>query len=254
MEQVGMSDRRVALVTGASTGIGRAICEAFGTLGWKIGLGSRKHDQRDEAAEGVRGAGGTAYSSVLDVTDPVSVDAWFDTCTSALGPVDIVVNNAGIAAPGHLDELSPDEHRRIIETDLYGPILVARRAIPAMRGRASDLVFVSSDVTSQPRPQLATYAAAKAGVEQLARTLALELEGTGIRSTIVRLGPTVTDFAADWDPTGFADLMTYWSRFGLTRRQGVLDPHDVADAIVRVVTLPHGVQVHEIDLHASDPF
>ena len=248
-----MTDARVVLVTGASSGIGRATAVAFGALGWSIGLGARGGERRDAVADSVRAAGGRACSAPLDVCDPASVDAWFETCEEAFGPPDALINNAGIAWPGPIDEVGPDEHRRILETDLLGPILAARRAIPAMRGRTSDLVFVSSDVTRAPRPQLASYAAAKAGLEQLARTLALELEGTGIRCTIVRVGPTVTEFAAEWDPSGFADLMSTWKRFGLTRRAGVLDPQEVADAIVRVVTLPPGVHVTEIEVHATEP-
>jgi len=247
-------DQRVALVTGASSGIGRAIGEAFGALGWSVGLGSRSDEQREDAAEAVRAAGGTPRPCPLDVSDPASVDEWFAACEEGLGSADVVVSNAGIAHPGALGELTPEELHQILATDLFGTILVARRAIQSMRGRISDLVFISSDVTRQPRPQLATYGAAKAGVELLARTLALELEGTGIRSTIVRVGPTTTNFAAKWDPTGFADLMANWGRFGLTRREGVLDPRDVAEAVVRVVTLPPGIHVPEIELHATEPY
>ena len=248
-----MTDPRVILVTGASSGIGRATAIAFGTLGWRVGLGARGDDRRDAAADEVRAAGGEACSARLDVRDPKSIDDWFDACEQSLGPPDALVNNAGVAAPGAIDDVGIDEHRHVIETDLLGPILTARRAIGVMRGRPSDLVFVSSDVTRAPRPRLASYAAAKAGVEQLARTLCLELEGTGIRSTIVRVGPTVTEFAADWDPSGLADLMATWKRFGFDRRTGLLDPREVADAIVRVVTLPPGVHAPEIELHATEP-
>ena len=248
-----MTDPRVVLVTGASSGIGRAVAVAFGALGWSVGLGARGDERRDTAADAVRDAGGRACSTPLDVTDPTSVDAWFDTCEAALGPVDALVSNAGIAIPGTIGEVDVDAHRRVLDTDLWGALLVARRGIRSMRGRPGDLVFMSSDVTRNPRPQLASYAAAKAGVEQLARTLSLELEGTGVRSTIVRVGPTVTEFASEWDPSGFADLMQTWKRFGLTRRQGLLSPEEVAEAVVRVVTLPPGIHAPEIDLHATEP-
>lgn len=248
-----MSEPRVILVTGASSGIGRAVAVAFGTLGWRVGLGARNDERRDLAADAVREAGGRTCAAPLDVTDPTSVDTWFDACEDALGPVDAIINNAGIAIPGAIDEVDPEDHRRVLDTDLWGALLVARRGVQTMRGRPSDLVFVSSDVTRHPRPQLSSYAAAKAGLEQLARTLALELEGTGIRSTIVRLGPTVTEFASEWDPTGFADLLRMWKRFGLTRREGVLTPEEVAEAVVRIVTLPAGMHVPEVELHATEP-
>ena len=248
-----MTEPRVVLVTGASSGIGRATAIAFGSLGWGVGLGARGDQRRDDVADAVRDAGGKVCSARLDVCDPASVDDWFDVCEDALGAPDALINNAGIATPGAVDAVEPEDHRRVLETDLLGPILTSRRAIPAMRGRASDLVFVSSDVTRSPRPRLASYAAAKAGLEQLARTLCLELEGTGIRSTIVRVGPTVTEFANEWDPSGFADLMSTWTQYGFTRHAGILDPREVADAIVRIVTLPPGVHAPEIELHATEP-
>jgi NADP-dependent 3-hydroxy acid dehydrogenase YdfG len=96
--------------------------------------------------------------------------------------------------------------------------------------------------------------ATKAGLETFARTLALELEGTATRSTIVRVGPTWgTSFGDGWDPAIFEDLIPYWQRFGAQRHWGVLQPEDVAAAVVHAVSAPRGAHVSEIEVVPPAP-
>jgi NADP-dependent 3-hydroxy acid dehydrogenase YdfG len=114
-------------------------------------------------------------------------------------------------------------------------------------------VFISSDATHHARPRMAAYGATKAGVELLARSLAMELEGSGIRSTIVRVGPTVTEFGSSWPVDEIQELMEYWPRYGLQRHGGVLAAEDVARAVVTVVTAPAGVHVDTIEVQPEAP-
>jgi NAD(P)-dependent dehydrogenase (short-subunit alcohol dehydrogenase family) len=195
--------RRTALVAGASSGIGAAVAEAFGALGWAVALGARRAEKLREVAAAVEKAGGSAFVHPLDLADPASIDAFFDAAEAALGPVDVLVDNAGICVPGLLHEVRPADLRAELETNLLGPMLLARRAVASLLGRGApgDLVFVSSENAVSPRPFQAGYTASKWGLEGLARVLRMELEGTGVRATIVRPGPTApTDFARDWDP------------------------------------------------------
>ena len=129
---------RTAVVTGASSGIGQAIAVALGGLGWRVAVGARRVDKLAETAEQISAAGGVPFARELDVTDPVSVDDFFAATEAALGPVDVLVNNAGIAWPGALHDVDDDIHRRVIETNLLGPIftLAPRGAIAARAGRA----------------------------------------------------------------------------------------------------------------------
>ena len=138
-----MSEPRVAVVTGASSGIGRAVAIALGALGWRVALGARGIDKLDETAALVIEAGGEACPRALDVTDAASVDEFVDTVEDAMGPIDVLVNNAGIAIPGVFWELAPDELDREVRTNLLGPLLCTRRVLPSMiQGHRGDVVFI----------------------------------------------------------------------------------------------------------------
>ncbi len=246
---------RVAAVTGASGGIGRAIAVALGALRWPVALGARRVAQLDETAQLVRSAGGRPIVHELDVRDPVSIDAFLSAVRVEAGPVSVLVNNAGTARPGTLHEMDDDAHRDIIETNLVGPILVSKRVVADLRasGGRGDIVFVSSDATEHPRPYLGTYGASKAGLEAFATTLALECEGYPIRSSIVRVGPTLTGFADGWDAEMFADIIPFWQRFGIQRHFQTMQPDDVARAVVSVVTAPAHMWVPFVEVQPQPP-
>jgi NADP-dependent 3-hydroxy acid dehydrogenase YdfG len=243
------------MVTGASSGIGRTIAPALGALGWPVAVGARRLDRLEETAGEVKAAGAEAFAHPLDVTDPRSVDEFFDAAERALGPVGVLVNNAGMATPGQLHTLPVAALEQQVATNLLGPMYLSRRAVASMleRGTRGDLVFVSSDATRHPRPRMAAYGATKAGVELLAHSLALELEGTRIRSTVVRLGPTISEFGFGWDRHALEDLMRYWPRFGLQRHSGYLQPEDAARAVVFVVTSPEGTHLDTIEVQPEAP-
>jgi NADP-dependent 3-hydroxy acid dehydrogenase YdfG len=246
--------QRVAIVTGASSGIGRAIAVGLGELGWPVALGARRRDELEKTARMVIEAGGEAFCRALDVTDARSVDSFVEATEGSLGPVDVLVNNAGIAIPGPFWELAPEQLEREVRTNLLGPMLCSRRVLASMIRRAKgDVVFVSSDTARAPRPRLLGYSATKAGIEVVARTLAMELEGTGVRATTVRVGPTLTDFASGWTPEQVAELMTYWPRFGIQRHFHTLAPADVARAVVYAVTSPPGVHIDVVEVQPEAP-
>ncbi len=253
-----MSERasRSAIVAGASSGIGAAIARAFGALGWSVALGGRRIDKLAAVAAEIETAGGRAAALSLDLTLPASIDAFFDGCERALGPADLLVNNAGICVPGLLHEVSPEDLQREIATNLVGPALLARRMIASLRARdaAGDLVFISSENVTAPRPFQPGYTASKWGLEGLARTLRLELDGTGIRATIVRPGPTFpTDFARDWDPAILKRLLKTWKAFGIQRHLRWMPADAVAQAVVAAVTAPPGTHFDVIALGPESP-
>src|SRR3954465_11255188 len=173
---------RVVAVTGAGTGIGRAIATAFAALGWRVVVGGRRADKLAETAALVEQAGGACLAHPLDVTDGDSVEAFFDAAESRFGPLTAVINNAATARYGPLDDFSPAEIAVEIATKLTGALFMARRGIQAMRSddAGGDILFMTSLAAAVPWPFHLPYAAANAGVEQAARTLRLELEGSGI--------------------------------------------------------------------------
>jgi NAD(P)-dependent dehydrogenase (short-subunit alcohol dehydrogenase family) len=242
-------------VTGASSGIGRAIAVAFATRGWEVAVGARRADRLGETAAAVEAAGGKAFAHPLDVRSPASVDEFFDAIETRIGALHAAVANAGMATPGPVHEIPAAAIRDEVETNLLGAILTARRAIAAMRGHGEpgDVVFVTSDATRHARPRMTTYCATKAGVEAFAHALSMELEGTGIRTTTVRVGPTLTEFGFGWDMEMLVELMPYWHRFGLQRHQGLLAPEHVADAVVTAVCAPRGVRLDTIEVQPEAP-
>jgi NAD(P)-dependent dehydrogenase (short-subunit alcohol dehydrogenase family) len=246
---------RTAWVTGASSGIGRGIAAALGALGWRVAIGARRVEKLAQTADLIATAGGTPFAHALDVCEPASVDDFFAAAQARLGPVDVLVNNAGIAWPGPLHEVDDEIHRRIVETNLLGPIYTTRRVVRSLleRDAPGDVVFISSDVTVHPRPKMPAYGASKAGLEHLAGTIGMDLEGTGIRSSVVRVGPTLTSFGDGWDPEVFGALLPEWQRFGLQRHWSTLDVANIASAVVMIVTAEPGASVPLIELQPTPP-
>ena len=174
--------------------------------------------------------------------------------SSSLGPVDALVNNAGIAVPGLLVDADPAGLEREIATNLLGPLLCTRRVLPAMLHDArGDVVFVSSDTARLPRPGMIGYSASKAALETVARIVDMETEGRGIRTTIVRVGPTLTDFAGDWEPGSFEHLLGIWPRFGIQRHFNTVEPADIAAAVVHALTAPAHARLDTIEVQPVAP-
>jgi NAD(P)-dependent dehydrogenase (short-subunit alcohol dehydrogenase family) len=248
---------RVAVVSGAGTGIGQAIAAKFGGLGWNVAIGGRRVELLSETAELVAQAGGRSFAHHLDVTDGDSVDQFFALAEDELGPVGVVINNAATARYGPLDDFSPAEIALEIATKLTGALLMARRGIQSMRksGSGGDILFVASLAAVNPWPFHLPYASANAGVEHAARTLRLELEGTGIRVTMLRCGETAgTDFSSrEQGSERFDSAQRYWFGHGLLRHTGLMMPDMVADAVLTAVTLPEPYQLGMLEVTPTAP-
>src|SRR6476646_3209562 len=129
MSDPGPEQGRVAVISGAGTGIGQAIASKFGALGWRVVVGGRRVELLAETAALVDGAGGTCLPHALDVTDPESVEQFFTAAEAALGPVGVVINNAAMARYGPLDEFAPAEIEAEVATKLLGSLYMAPRGI-----------------------------------------------------------------------------------------------------------------------------
>jgi NADP-dependent 3-hydroxy acid dehydrogenase YdfG len=245
-----MSAPRTAVVTGASAGIGAAIAHALGALGWSVALGARRVALLEEVGRGVEAAGGRAFAHALDVTDAASIDAFFAGAESVLGPIDVLVSNAGIGVPGRLHEVAVADLERELRTNLIGPMLVTRRALPSMiAGKRGDLVFISSMNVVEPRPFQVGYTAAKAGIEGMAQVLRRDLEGTGVRATIVRPGATRSEFGFGWDADILVRVIDSWKEWGFMRHLDMMEGEQVALAVVAAVTAPPGLHYDVIQVN-----
>jgi NADP-dependent 3-hydroxy acid dehydrogenase YdfG len=236
---------RVAVVTGASAGIGRTIALALGGLGWTVALGARRQDRLADTAAEVDAAGGTGVAHALDVTDEASVDAFFDAVEADAGPVDVLVNNAGLGYLGAIAEITPERLRAMLDTNVLGSLLCTRRAVSSMLRRQTrgDVVFISSDSIERPYPHMLTYGATKTAIEYVATGLDAELAGSGIRCSTVRLGPTVSEFNTSWPDEDMIGFMKAWERLGLKQDFNYVPAERVADAVVAVVTAPRGTKL-----------
>jgi NAD(P)-dependent dehydrogenase (short-subunit alcohol dehydrogenase family) len=222
---------RTAVVTGATAGIGRAIAVALGGLGWRVAIGARRPERLADAEALIAKAGGRPFGHALDVRDPESVERFFSAVEARFGCADVIVNNAGGARAGRIDQLPYDAIRAAIETSLLGSLFVSKRAIAALRkrGLAGDLVFISSRSATESWPNHVPYGAAKAGVENAARALRLELEGTGIRVSLLRVGDTSdTEFMSSVEPAEIMANIGVWQRHALLRHGGLMKSDDVA--------------------------
>ena len=247
-------ERRAAVVTGASSGIGLATALALAEAGHPVVLGARRLDRLEETAAKIRADGGEAVALALDLTDDASIDGFAARVESELGPIEIVVSNAGDVLPATALEVDPGDFARQLQVNVVGAHRLVRALGPAMveRGRG-DIVFVTSDVVRMPRTYMAAYVTSKNALEGLARAMQMELEGSGVRVGIVRPGPSTTEQGATWDPATIEEVLADWDRWGIMRHPGYLRPIDVARTVVAVVGTPRGTHLTLVEVEPEAP-
>ncbi|GAA4120284.1 SDR family oxidoreductase [Nocardioides fonticola] len=247
-------ERRPAVVTGASSGIGAATAVRLAAAGYPVALGARRVDRLEALVQQIRDAGGEAVAHPLDVTDDASVEAFAAKASADLGDIEVVVSNAGSLRPGRIDEAASEVFTAELDVNVVGAQRVVRAFVPGMRARRrGDIVFVSSDVAVRARPFMAAYAAGKWGLEGLAHALQMELEGTGVRASIVRPGPTWSEMGMDWSAEDTEMVIGGWIRFGLARHQHFMQPTALADAIAMIVDAPRGVHLNLVEVNPEAP-
>ena len=203
-----MNDQRVALVTGASRGIGAATALALGAAGHAVAIGYRSDEAAaHEVCRAIEDEGGTALTAPIDVTDPCSVDAAATRVEEAFGRITVAVNNAGVTDDGLFVRMDPARWRSVMDTNLDGAFHVTRRVAPGMvRVRWGRIVNISSVVGLMGSAGQANYAASKAGLIGLTRSLARELANRQITINVVAPGPIETEMLATAGNDRVADL------------------------------------------------
>lgn len=186
---------RVALVSGASSGLGLHIAQLLASEGACVALAARRLDRVQDAARALAGAGGRVCAVALDVTDPASVPQAFDAAAAAFGAeVDLVVNNAGVLYFERFLQHDEAQMSRVIDTDLKGAFRVAQEGARRMVARGGGcLVNIASTAGLRAGGGLASYCAAKAGLLHLAQVMALELAPKGVRVNTICPGNFETD-------------------------------------------------------------
>lgn len=185
---------QVAIVTGASRGIGRAVAEAYAADGAHVYCAARSTGDLDEVVSGITAHGGSATPIELDVTDDRSVAAAFERIAGAGGGLDIAFLNAGVSPPpARVADSTIDDWRSTFDVNLFGVVACATHAIPALReGDGGKIIVVGSGTGHQANKGLGAYASSKAAVASLVRTLALELRRDHIAVNELVPGPVAT--------------------------------------------------------------
>jgi 3-oxoacyl-[acyl-carrier protein] reductase len=188
-----------ALVTGASRGIGAAIAELLAASGWPVAVNyNGGADAAQDVVDRIAAAGGRAIRVQGDVSDAGDVERMFATAEEELGPVLVLVNNAGIKADRLTASLTEDEWSRVVDVNLSGAYHTIHRALGKMvRKRFGRIVNVSTVSAARPLPGQACYAASKAGIEAMTRAVAIEVARRGITVNAIQPGLVLTDFTAE---------------------------------------------------------
>jgi 3-oxoacyl-[acyl-carrier protein] reductase len=199
---------RTVLVTGGNRGIGLAIARAFAAQGDRVAF-THRGSAAPEAFGDLVGAGGAAPLAVVcDITDSAAVDAAFTTVEAELGPVEVLVANAGVTADTLLMRMSEEQFTRVLDTNLTGAWRCAQRAATKMvRGRFGRMIFVSSVVGLYGGPGQVNYAASKAGLVGLARSITRELGTRNVTANVVAPGFIETDMTAQLTPARREEIL-----------------------------------------------
>lgn len=203
-------DGTVAIVTGAGSGIGRAIALTLGKAGATVALAARSSTRLEAAAAELASAGARAMAVQCDVTSESEVVAMFDRVTAELGPIGVLVNNAGTLSSALVEDTTLADWQHVLDVNLTGAFLCTREAIRRMKPRKQGRILnVGSISATVPRPMTASYAASKAGLVGLSRAAAIEARQYGIAVGCLHPGNVRTEMRQDMtDPINREHMMS----------------------------------------------
>lgn len=233
-------NQRRAIVTGASSGIGKATALAFAKAGINLALVSRSQDKLLAVAEAVRAVGVEAQVYQLDLAQVEIVQTKIEAIAEEFGPIDFLVNNAGIGYTNSLSHTCLADWRQVIDLNLTSVFQCIQGVLPQMRQRhQGTIINVASIAAHQAFPEWGVYSVSKAGIIALGKTLALEERANGIRVITISPGAVNTSI---WDTdTVQADF----------NREAMLTPELVAESIVYAALLPQQATIEEITIMPS---
>ncbi len=230
-----------ALITGATEGIGRATAFALGRAGYQLGVCARTPSKLRALLDELAAAGITAAGYPADVGLEADVATLISHLTAALGPIDVLVNNAGIAVLKPFAELTLDEWDATMATNLRSLFLVTRAVLPGMRERRrGSIVNISSLAGRNGFAGGTAYTASKHAVLGFSRSLMLEVRTDNVR--VITICPGSVDTPLMRTQTAFA-----------TRLEQILQPEDVADTVLAALALPARAMVSELDVRPTNP-
>jgi NAD(P)-dependent dehydrogenase (short-subunit alcohol dehydrogenase family) len=231
---------KVAIVTGGTKGIGRGVAEALVQEGANVCISARSRNEIDETVGDLRALGkGSATGIVCDVRIHAQIQALFELTVLELGGLDILVNNAGIGMFQTVEEMSPEDFRAVLETNLFGVFYCCHEAIPLMKQRGGGYIInISSLAGANPHPQMAAYNASKFGLNGFSEALMQEVRHDGIKVSYIMPGSVNTEFGGD-TPTPDQD----WQ----------LRPEDIARVVIDLLHNDDRALVSRVEIRPSKP-
>jgi NADP-dependent 3-hydroxy acid dehydrogenase YdfG len=243
----GILSGKTALVTGASSGIGRSAALALAAAGARVALVARRAARLEELADEVTAGGGQALACAADVTREEEAARAVEDAVGHFGGLDILVNAAGMTQAGRVENANLEDWRQVFELNFWAGLYTSRAAIPALKAGGGDIVNVSS--TAGRRPVGATfgpYAASKFALTAFTESLRAEVTLAGIRVCIIEPGATATEIHVR-----IKDEKVRESTRQHVEKDGAMQPEDVAAAIVFVVSLPRRANVSQLMIRPS---
>jgi NAD(P)-dependent dehydrogenase (short-subunit alcohol dehydrogenase family) len=239
---------RVAVITGAGSGIGAAVATRLAHDGWRVALAGRRAEALHETAVAAGDGAGAVRAVPTDVTDPAAVQALFAEVVGAWGRVDLLFNNAGVfGTPVPVDEFSLDQWRAVVDTNLSGCFYCAQEAFRAMKAQQPQggrIINNGSISAAVPRPHAVAYTATKHAVTGLTRSLSLEGRPFRIACGQIDIGNAATDLAAH---IGQGTLQAD----GSVRQEPMMDLRHAADAVMHMASLPLDANVQFMTVMAT---
>lgn len=237
-----MLSGKVALVTGASSGIGEAAALALAAAGATVAVSARRADRLQDLVARIEAAGGKALALQSDVAVEAEAIRAVEETVAQFGRIDILVNSAGVIQSGGVESLSLDEWRRVIDINLLGTLYSCKAAIGPMKAQgAGDIINISSTAGRRAAGVFGPYSTSKFGLTGFTEGLRQEVGGAGIRVSIVEPGATETEVAGGISDPAMRAAMTQHVSKG-----GAMQPSDIADAILFIVSLPRRANVSQI--------
>ncbi|MFG1462443.1 SDR family oxidoreductase [Xanthobacter sp. DSM 24535] len=241
-----MTATKIALVTGAGSGVGRAVAQALAGAGYSLALAGRRRDALDATAAALGDA--PALVVPTDVTDPASVAALFAAVKQAFGRLDLLFNNAGTGAPGvPMEDLTYEQWKTVVDTNLTGPFLCTQEAIRIMKAQTpmgGRIINNGSISAHAPRPYSAPYTATKHAIAGLTKSTSLDCRAYDIACGQIDIGNADTEMAQRIK-NGIIQAD------GSMKPEPVIDPKHVADAVVYMAGLPLSANVQTITVMAT---
>lgn len=243
----------VVAVTGGSRGFGLAIAKALVEHGARVGLVARDAAQLAQAASELGGAE-KAFAVAADVSDRAAVHRALAQVKERFGRFDALINNAGLARPGRVEELVESEVIAQVHTNFLGTVFACQAAIPLLRGAPDPRIINISSASAKHYDEmshLSIYAAGKAAVERFTRELRRELQQDAIGVSCIRPGAAWTGFSDDWDAAARSAGIEAWRRDAGPGMDAGMQVEQVAEAVLYVLQQPPGVAVDLLEVRPN---